>query len=319
MSIRTVLVTGASGFLGQAILDRLGGSYDLVATGRRRATELSCRYVSADLMQSNLGATLPNTVDAVLHVAGHARASDAILRQNFEMTRRIVDWAIDSHIPNMIIVSTAAVYADSESPKQETSLCQPRTVYGQAKLEAEQYAAAAASSSKLRLVILRKPALIGPTTIGNVSRLIKSLQRRRFVYPGNGQNFKSLISVTDAAAACGLAIDHLSSNPPEAASRIFNVSGGEMSMQEIIDVCCSELGRNKPTRVPAVIALTPLKLLSAASFGYGPAATILKSIEQFMRTDVLDGSLFNMAMGFAPTHNIDHALRAMVQHHIEPC
>jgi nucleoside-diphosphate-sugar epimerase len=311
-----VLVTGANGFLGQEIIRQLGDDYSLMATGRRLevATHLDVDYIPVDLLSDDLGGRLPDHTDTILHVAGVTGGGAKEMARNLDMTRRLVDWGINVGVRNLVLISSAAVYAPSDQERTESFACHPQSAYGHSKLAAERYAIAACASAGMRLVILRKPAVLGSTRNGNIARLIGALARHRFVMIGNGSNEKSLISVKDAARACQSAVGRLLDQCPENAHRIFNVTGGTMSMMQIIDVVRQELGIGQPLRVPGGPITVPLKFLSALTMGASLFSVPLANIQQFQRNDLLDASLFSENAGIDPVVDIREALREMVRY-----
>ncbi len=312
-----VLVTGASGFVGRTIATQLSRQCDVVATGRRANVDLPATYIPVDLARHELGDRFPDNIDAVIHAAGLTGTAAQPGASNLELTRKVVDWAIAGGVRNLIVISTAAVYAPSDEPQQESATCRPASPYGKDKLDAEEYAIRATAATSLRLAILRFPAVIGPVAYGSFSRLIIALMRRRFVMIGKGDNNKSLISVADVAGACTATLDYLDAAPGGDDPHIFNVSGGEMSVRAIIATCCAELHRKPPIRVPRNLVLRPLKLLHAASFGAGPVAKLHAAIGTLLRNDVLDATRFRDLTGFAPGESVEQTLRDMVRYHIE--
>ena len=108
--------------------------------------------------------------------------------------------------------------------------------------------------SGMALTILRLATLYGEGDPGNVGRLMRTLDRGRFLWIGDGSNRKSLLYKEDAARACVAVAER-----PASGINIYNVSAPACTMREIVDGIADALGKHpSPVRVPA----TPALLLS---------------------------------------------------------
>lgn len=102
-------------------------------------------------------------------------------------------WAEKVSCHNMIFTSSIATYGPSEKIRDERSLPVPTTAYGGSKLAAEKIHQIwlAANQQTRHLVIVRPGVVFGPSEGGNVSRLVKSVINRYFVYVGNRKTRKA--------------------------------------------------------------------------------------------------------------------------------
>ncbi len=124
--------------------------------------------------------------------------------------------------------------------------------YAQSKLEAERRISALAEESGLRTTMLRPVTLYGEGDPGNVARLMRAIDRRRFVWIGKGENRKTLIYRDDAARACFLAAGRAAGPRVE----VYNLAAGDFTMREIVDHIADALGRKRPAwHIPAPVAL----------------------------------------------------------------
>ena len=103
-------------------------------------------------------------------------------------------WAERVNCKHLIFSSSIAPYGPSEDPKDEDSIPVPITPYGSSKLVAENIHQTWQSKDTLtrKLVIIRPGVVFGPSEGGNVSRLIKAVLNRYFVYTGNKNTRKVL-------------------------------------------------------------------------------------------------------------------------------
>ena len=107
---RTVLITGMSGLMGNAIRKRLEGKYELVALNRRKVEGVKCRQ--ADI--KNLDSILPafKGVDTVVHLAGVFKGKLAwkdYLETNIIGTYNVFEASKMSGVKRVIFASTGAV------------------------------------------------------------------------------------------------------------------------------------------------------------------------------------------------------------------
>lgn len=119
----------------------------------------------------------------------------------------ICNWADKVNCNQILFTSSIAPYGPSEEPKDENSLPLPETAYGGSKLVAEKIHLLWQSNNfNKRLVIVRPGVVFGPTENGNVSRLIKAINRRYFFYMGNRNTRKAGIYVKELCNAMTWAI-----------------------------------------------------------------------------------------------------------------
>lgn len=114
----------------------------------------------------------------------------------------VCSWAERVGCNKIIFSSSIAPYGPSESPKNEMSVPTPETAYGGSKLVAEKiHMTWQVKDSKRQLLIVRPGVVFGPGEGGNVSRLVKAVNKRYFCYTGNRQTRKAGIYVKELCYA----------------------------------------------------------------------------------------------------------------------
>lgn len=197
----TVLVTGASGFIGTRLVERL------VANGRRvvcldiappRIKILGCDYISADVRLLN-SLSLPPVGEVFNLAAVHTtpgHEDHEYYDTNVFGALAVARFCEDNHVKRMVFTSSISVYGPSEEPCEEESVLRPTSAYGKSKLMAEEICRAWLRAAPDRKLTIARPAVVfGRGEGGNFERMAKLLCRGVFVFPGRRDTIKSCIFV----------------------------------------------------------------------------------------------------------------------------
>jgi nucleoside-diphosphate-sugar epimerase len=159
--IRRVLLTGASGLIGRAVLPALAAAgYDVHAVSRRTAVPVQgAAFDLADLADLAAAQHLVARVepDAIVHLAGGPRGDrHEVYRANVLTTVHLLEAAGSlAARPFTIVFGSAAEYGDAASPIGESAPLRPLTEYGRAKVAQTVLAEAIARSRGIPLAVLR--------------------------------------------------------------------------------------------------------------------------------------------------------------------
>lgn len=300
-----VLVTGANGFVGRTLVNRLvaGGDSVIAAVGPGapgRPSAPNVTTVSLDVSNDvSLRAALATPVDAVVHLAAVAlsRAADrdpalawkvnaeGTARMSGALTQAAKQWGT---APLFLLASTADVYAWSKRPLQEQDLVQPTTAYGWSKLGAELAAQQAARCAGLKVVIARPFPHSGGGQDDNFwiparSRLLRHVkQTGGVVVPvGDLTAVRDYLHVDDVAEAYALLVKR--GTPGE----VYNIaSGQEVTLDDI------------HTRLERLLDFTPVREVDGSQ--------VRREARPYL---VGDAAKLRSATGWVPRRSLDEILR----------
>jgi nucleoside-diphosphate-sugar epimerase len=311
-----LLITGANGFLGRAVVSTLlNASVEVLATDQsNHASTPDVVYRSANIRMPDSLAPLMEKIDTVVHCAGLAHVFDrrkvsatAFRNVNEAGTANVARAAAMAGIRHFILISSVSVYGDNGGRLGEDAPCHPETEYAQSKYEAELRAREAAQTSGMRLTILRLATLYGEEDPGNVRRLMRSLDQSGFLWIGDGRNCKSLLYRGDAARACLAVLN----KPPASGVATYNVSAPPCTMREIVETLSTALGKKPlPVRVPAALAVQTARLASLLPV---PAfARLPVTIDKWLAEDIYDTRRIEQEIGFYPEVTLNEGIRREV-------
>jgi nucleoside-diphosphate-sugar epimerase len=311
-----VLVTGAKGFLGQAVVAQLLSQNIAVRTTDLpgKSSQNLPDFHPLDLVQSGSLAELLRGVSCVMHLAGRAHRfhrenveKEVFFRVNVAATDNLLRAAIEAGAAHFVYISSVAVYGPSlGTMRVETDPCQPQGPYAQSKCEAERRVCELASRTGIRATVLRPVTLIGEGDPGNVARLLATIDRGRFVWIGSGANRKSLIHRDDAARGLCLASQRTTGEAVE----VYNLTALSPTMREIVEEIAGALGKKTPTwHIPAGWALRLGSLLSRCGPGGGRFAAIKNTLEKWIADDLYDGGKLRQDVGFQARISLAEGMR----------
>ena len=260
------LITGATGFIGARLSEKLAGSgHDVVAFGaentpveaeRRRALEARGIEVEIGrLADAALLRRLARSADTVFHLAAAQHESnvgeDYFRAVNVDGTRTLLEACAEEGVERFVYGSTIGVYGSARNGRlDETSATRPENVYGVTKLEAENVVRA--WGAHLPCTIVRISETYGPGD-GRLVKLFKLVDSGVVPIIGSGRNEHHPVYVDDLVA--GL---ELSATRQEAIGETFVLAGKDVVRTlELVELVAEALGKRlRSVKLP----LTPLLL-----------------------------------------------------------
>jgi nucleoside-diphosphate-sugar epimerase len=181
-----IAITGATGFVGTNLQDYLRVTNDVES--------MSVRYVTDQQFELK--------GDAIIHLAGKAHDLKKVsnpqdyYEANFELTKQLFDAFLASESSVFIFMSTVKAVADEvKGILSEDEIPNPKTHYGIAKQQAEEYILSKELPSGKRVYILRPCMIHGPGNKGNLN-LLYQLVAKGLPWPlGAFENQRSFLSI----------------------------------------------------------------------------------------------------------------------------
>ncbi|WP_374088821.1 UDP-glucose 4-epimerase family protein [Methylomicrobium lacus] len=314
-----ILVTGANGFVGSALLRRLEAEQKFsVRAAVRRLAGLERKegvdwIETGDLAEPADWRTALQGIDAVVHLAARVHvmrdtATDPLAefrKANAEGTLNLARQALEAGVKRFIFISSIKVNGEATSPGRPyraDDIPAPEDAYGISKREAEDGLRELCLNSTMEFVIIRPPLVYGPGVKGNFFSMMRWLDKGVPLPLAAIQNRRSLVAVDNLIDLILVCIEH-----PLAANQIFLASDGEdLSTPELLSKTASALGKR------ARLLPVPPGLLNFAARCLGKTAAIRKLCGSLQ----VDTGKTRERLAWRPPVGIDQALSEAAEHYL---
>lgn len=308
-----ILVTGATGFVGSALIARLASDGIEARACFRRAGALVPDGVGAvqvnDLTADSDWRVVLSDVTVVVHTAArvhvmHDTAVDPLAefrRINVDGTLNLARQAAAAGVLRFVFISSIKVNGEATKlgvPFFADDTPAPLDPYGVSKMEAEQGLRELAAKTGIELVIIRPPLVYGPGVKANFAALLKVVQRGWPLPLGAVRNQRSLVGLDNLVDFIVTCISH-----PKAANQTFMVSDGrDLSTAELVRGMACAAG------VPARLLPVPVWALQAVAAWLGKG----DAVQRLCGNLQIDISKAKNMLGWTPPFSVDEGLRRTV-------
>jgi UDP-glucose 4-epimerase len=264
----TVLITGASGFLGQILVrELLEKGFDCLGIDLHPCEIVHSRFhfLQGDIRnESGLTALFSRArIDAVMHVAAvlaHGRPPrDFLWTSNVDGARRIADVCRRYRVPKLVFTSSNCLWGESlRRPVTEEDIPHPCELYGQSKWEAEK--ALQEYAGDLDISIIRCPTILDSGRLGILAILFEFIDEGRRVWVvGDGSNRYQFIYAKDLVEAM---VKALTCRQTE----VFGIGADDPKpLEQVFKYVIEKTGsESRIVRIPKSVAVPIMKLSYAA-------------------------------------------------------
>ncbi|MDC5837971.1 NAD-dependent epimerase/dehydratase family protein [Vibrio europaeus] len=303
-----ILVTGAYGFIGSALVERVEKQWGV------ESLTLAVRHVHKhrrDLNTFSLGtfnsetdwSKALNDCNVVIHSAGRAHFkkqnrnedySESLL-EDYHSSMQLANSAVRAGVERFIFISSVLAQGSmSITPFKECDIPTPDTPAGKVKLEIEKGLLEIGEKSGMEIVIIRSSLVYGRNAPGNFGHLVSLLERQVPLPLGLVKNKRSLIGIDNLVDLVMICIVH-----QKAANQIINAADGEdLSTTELLTSIASAMGK-KCYLVPV-----PSTLIRCAALLIGKKNQVDKLISSLQ----VDISKARDELGWVPRFSIKSGL-----------
>lgn len=313
-----IAVTGASGFIGGALLKSISSDRKYVVRAIYRSSPAlildNCKaFVCGALDAQTDFSTALDGVDVVVHCAARVHvmsesASDPMTEfraANVVATENLARTAARCGAKRFIFISSIKVNGEATPfgiPYHADDLAAPADPYGLSKLEAENALKLIAAETGMDVVIIRPVLVYGPGVKANFRNMMKWLSKGAVLPFGAINNRRSLVSLYNLTDFIRVCLTH-----PAAANRIFLVSDGEdVSTTQLLTKMARALGRRaRLIPVPSVLLVAAAALLNKKSLSQRLCGNLQVDIDK------------NRALlGWSPKMTLDEGIKLTAEYYL---
>lgn len=290
-----ILITGANGFLGKIIYQKLSPIFDITTLARRDSD------YNIDL-SSEQNINFTKQFDLVIHLAGKAHLVsktsidiDLFFNNNVKGTKNLLNAFINNIPKQFVFISSVSVYGliEGEYISETTSLL-AQDPYGKSKIEAESIVIKWCEEHNVICTILRLPLVVGENPPGNLGSMIRGIKKGYYFNVAGGNAKKSMVLASDIAKFILKAAE---------VGGIYNLTDGiHPTFNELSKSISQNLDKSFVPNMPLSLA----KILAVLGNILGDAFPI-NSNKLFKITSTLtfDDSNARMAFGWKPSPVLD--------------
>ncbi len=315
-----VLVTGADGFVGSALVKRLQAEPQFSVRAAVRSLPGRERPEGVDWVETGDLAAVSDRqsilqgIDVIIHLAARVHvmqdtAADPLAefrKVNVDGTLNLARQALLAGVKRFIFISSIKVNGEATLPGhpfRADDVPAPEDAYGISKREAEDGLRELCLNSTMKFVIIRPPLVYGAGVKGNFYSMLRWLDKGIPLPLAAIQNQRSLIAVDNLVDLIITCIQH-----PLAANQTFLASDGvDLSTPELLTKTASALGKR------ARLLPMPTGLLDVVARCFGKTAAAQKLCGSLQ----VDIGKTRDRLGWRPPVGVEQALRASAEHYLE--
>jgi nucleoside-diphosphate-sugar epimerase len=304
-----ILITGASGFIGNFIVKELLNHGHILHTFTRKNNYNipGTKTFTGNIKDISTLEFAFNDIDAVIHNAAYANdwgKKSIFYDTNVEGTRNIAEACKKYGVKRLLYTSTAGIYGfpNNLTPLKEVDgpTRKPLNNYGASKIESE---ALLKKYSDLNITIIRPPMVFGAG--GKTTQiLLSTLEQGKAAYIGKGEKHISIVHPADVAQCFRLALE-------KEKDGAFNTVSFYCTIQEIFEACSKQLGVYPPQKhFPFFLAY--LKGFFSELFAKNEPSLTRFRVIKLGTSRIIDSEKAKKELGFKPSYDLQKTVEDMV-------
>lgn len=312
MTLRQVFITGANGFIGRSIAQRLRAEGVSVA-GVDAHADPAAGTVAGDISEPGPWQDAVAGSDLVIHTAAvvsNAVDAETTWRVNVLGTRRVVDAAAAAGVERLVHLSSVRAFSDLDYPDGVDEQWPVRTdgnAYVDTKIASEHVVLQAHAAGEVAATIIRPGDVYGPGSRPWVVLPIEAMKDGSFALPAGGRGVFSPVFVDDLLDGLITAATH-----PAAAGQVLTLTGpSTVSTADYFGHLHRMLGRSGNARtVPTPVAVGFAALVSTIARVRGRQTEVNPTTVRYLaRTGGYSSAKAQRLIGYAPRVDLDEGMR----------
>jgi nucleoside-diphosphate-sugar epimerase len=251
-----ILITGASGFIGRALTDRLRADGDEVV-GIDRVADPARGVQNGDTTAPAGWTAALAGCDAVIHTAAvvsNAVDLDEQWRVNVLGTQRVFAAARDAGVRRVVLLSSVRAFSDTgflDGVTEEHPVRPDGNPYVDTKIASEHVALQAHAAGAVQAVVIRPGDVYGPGSVPWILKPLDAIRSGQFLLPAMGGGIHSPVYIDDLVDGVVLAL-----RAEAAAGQVFTIAGPRgVRSDEYFGHLFRMLGRRGPLGIPTPAAV----------------------------------------------------------------
>ena len=249
---KSVLVTGATGFIGSKLVTELiNRGYDVTSLIRKgKEGNLKSNIIYGDLIKEKIDFK-DLEFDCVFHLASHTpleKNKKVLEKVNLDGTKKLYD-EIKTRTKSIIYISGLGVYGETgDKVINESQQYNPNTNFVKIRLEAEKYLKENSKQNKIDFAVVHFGDVYGADG-WFYEMLVKRLKKNTFRMPKGGEYFKGFVHVDDAVQSMISVLEHKSFG-----ESFIVADSMPITFKEFSNFTADQIGVKHPGSVPIFLA-----------------------------------------------------------------
>ena len=323
---QSVLITGATGFLGKYAVDEfVQNGYEVIATGRNMAALSQLERTGATTIPASLVdlREVEVSADTIVHSAALSSPWgkwSEFYDSNVAGTRHMIDFAARNQIKRFVYVSSPSIYSGREDRfnigEDDFDPDNNLNHYIRSKIMAEHMLELALQRGDIpELAIIRPRGLIGVGDPSLIPRLIAASRKTGIPLFNDGENQVDLTCVENVALALRLAAE-----APLDKYHTFNITNGEpAAFKDLVDsffAAIGEVPRYKKLNYTAIYGLAAILEKAFMVLPHSPEPPVTRyTVSTLAHSQTLDISRARQILGYTPTVSIQEGIAVYAENH----